>query len=57
MAMGTLEKHRLLSNGLRKFGKALQIISEKQRLQAISEAAALGDFFSYYAINSHVVKV
>ncbi|RIA96930.1 Vps5 C terminal like-domain-containing protein [Glomus cerebriforme] len=56
IAMGTIEKHPPLSNGLRKFGKTLQIISERQKLQAISEAAALGDFFSYYAINSHVVK-
>jgi hypothetical protein len=56
MALGTIEKHRPLSNGLRKFGKILQIISERQQLQAISEAAALCDFFSYYAINSHVVK-
>ncbi|PKK69718.1 hypothetical protein RhiirC2_850491 [Rhizophagus irregularis] len=56
IAMGTVENHPPLSNGLRKFGKTLQIISERQKLQAISEAATLGDFFSYYAINSHVVQ-
>ncbi|GBB85550.1 hypothetical protein RclHR1_12040002 [Rhizophagus clarus] len=56
IAMGTVEKHPPLSSGLRKFGKTLQIISERQKLQAISESAILGDFFSYYAINSHVVK-
>ncbi|CAG8464258.1 25840_t:CDS:2 [Dentiscutata erythropus] len=54
--LGTVEKHPPLSNGLRKLGKTLQIISELQRSQAISEAAALGDFFSYYAVNAHIVK-
>ncbi|CAG8527588.1 3898_t:CDS:2 [Funneliformis mosseae] len=56
IALGTVEKHLPLSNGIRKFGKTLQIISELQKLQAISEVATLGDFFSYYSINSHVVK-
>ncbi|CAI2167771.1 16_t:CDS:2 [Funneliformis geosporum] len=56
IALGTVEKHPPLSNGIRKFGKSLQIISELQKLQAISDVATLGDFFSYYAINSHVVK-
>ncbi|CAG8452983.1 17269_t:CDS:2 [Gigaspora rosea] len=55
-ALGTVEKHPPLSNGLRRLGKTLQIISELQRSQAISEAAALGDFFSYYAINARIVK-
>ncbi|CAG8646876.1 25118_t:CDS:2 [Cetraspora pellucida] len=55
-ALGTVEKHPQLSNGLRKLGKTLQIIGDLQKSQAISEAAALGDFFSYYAVNAHIVK-
>ncbi|CAG8784874.1 4736_t:CDS:2 [Gigaspora margarita] len=55
-ALGTVEKHPPLSNGLRRLGKTLQIISELQKSQAISEAAALGDFFSYYAVNARIVK-
>jgi len=54
--MGAVEKNPPLSSGLRQLGKTLQIISELQRLQAVSEAAALGDFFNYYAINAHVVR-
>ncbi|CAG8796353.1 2475_t:CDS:2, partial [Racocetra persica] len=53
-ALGTVEKHPPLSNGLRRLGKTLQIIGELQRSQAISEAAAIGDFFSYYAVNAHI---
>nr|CAG8529433.1 6324_t:CDS:2 [Entrophospora candida] len=37
-------------------GKTLQVVGELQQLQAVSEAAALGDFFSYYAMNSHAAK-
>ncbi|KAG9303657.1 hypothetical protein G9A89_018554 [Geosiphon pyriformis] len=56
IGMGTVEKHPPLSSGLRKLGKTLQMISELQQLQAMSEAAALGDFFNYYAVNAHVVR-
>ncbi|CAG8589229.1 10100_t:CDS:2, partial [Racocetra fulgida] len=47
-ALGTVEKHPPL------LGKTLQIIGELQKSQAISEAAAIGDFFSYYAVNAHI---
>ncbi|CAG8570220.1 1224_t:CDS:2 [Ambispora gerdemannii] len=56
IGMGTVEKHPPLSSGLRKLGKTLQIVSELQQLQAMSEAAALGDFFNYYAVNAHIVR-
>ncbi|CAJ0878750.1 12944_t:CDS:2 [Entrophospora sp. SA101] len=55
-AMGTVEKHPPLAHGLRRLGKTLQVVGELQQLQAVSEAAALGDFFSYYAMNSHAAK-
>ncbi|CAG8467213.1 6306_t:CDS:2 [Acaulospora morrowiae] len=56
LAMGTVESHPSLSNGLRKLGKVFQVIGKLQQSQAVSEASAMGDFFSYYAANAHVVK-
>ncbi|RHZ79311.1 hypothetical protein Glove_149g43 [Diversispora epigaea] len=56
LAMGTVERHPPLSNGLRKLGKTLQIISELQQAQATTEIAAIGDFFGYYAVNALVVR-
>ncbi|CAG8598526.1 1421_t:CDS:2 [Acaulospora colombiana] len=55
LALGTIEIHPSLSMyfNILLLGKSFQAIGELQQSQAVSEAATVGDFFSYYAANAH----